>query len=182
MFLLGCGYIGAVMQADGHVHLAALVKAADRASASPAEVLTIAASSHPAFAQLLRDTSISEMLGRAIAAGPMPWRTRAIASGRIALVGDAAGYVEPFTGEGMTWAIESAGMLARSIECSGGAWNRDAADMYARMWNARIAGAQRMCRWISAGLERPMLSRMLHRVAARVPSLTEQLVRRAVAA
>ena len=50
----------------------------------------------------------------------LPWKgtpalTRAsarIADERLFLVGDAAGYVEPFTGEGMAWAVMSAAALA----------------------------------------------------------------------
>lgn len=44
---------------------------------------------------------------------------------RVLLVGDAAGYVEPFTGEGMTWALEAARAVvphARRIVDSG--WQR----------------------------------------------------------
>ncbi len=34
-------------------------------------------------------------------------RQRRVGHGRLIAVGDAAGYVEPFTGEGMAWAIEN---------------------------------------------------------------------------
>ncbi|MEM6978488.1 MAG: hypothetical protein AAF539_02400 [Planctomycetota bacterium] len=34
-------------------------------------------------------------------------RRRVVGRGGVVLIGDAAGYVEPLTGEGMTWAIES---------------------------------------------------------------------------
>ena len=35
------------------------------------------------------------------------------ADGRVFLIGDATGYIEPFTGEGMTWAMQDACMIAR---------------------------------------------------------------------
>ncbi len=47
---------------------------------------------------------------------PLLTRTRSnIESGNIFVLGDAAGYVEPFTGEGMTWAIQSAIELSRIV-------------------------------------------------------------------
>ena len=41
-------------------------------------------------------------------------RERVEARGRVFVIGDAAGYVEPFTGEGMSWAIEHARVSRRS--------------------------------------------------------------------
>jgi 2-polyprenyl-6-methoxyphenol hydroxylase-like FAD-dependent oxidoreductase len=41
-------------------------------------------------------------------------RARRLAGHRCFVVGDAAGYVEPFTGEGMAWAVMSAAAVAAS--------------------------------------------------------------------
>lgn len=95
------GYIGFVRLPDGRVDAAAAFESeAMRAAGGPAR---------------LAGEILSRAGGDADAVLHATWRgtaalTRARAGvecGRTLVVGDAAGYVEPFTGEGMTWAIES---------------------------------------------------------------------------
>lgn len=47
--------------------------------------------------------------------GPMAWRTRAPISDGVLLVGDAADFVDPFTGEGIFMALQSAELAAPAI-------------------------------------------------------------------
>lgn len=47
-----------------------------------------------------------------LASGPFDWPTRAVVADRVALVGDAAGYYDPFTGEGIYHALLGARLLA----------------------------------------------------------------------
>ncbi|MBL8999547.1 MAG: FAD-dependent monooxygenase [Phycisphaerae bacterium] len=61
---------------------------------------------------------------------PLLTRARScVESGRVMVLGDAAGYVEPITGEGMTWAIQSAVAAAGYIHARhlgqrpGGLWS-----------------------------------------------------------
>ena len=84
-------------------------------------------------------------------------RRRAPASERLFVVGDAAGYVEPFTGEGMAWALEGASALlpwlARLVEdgpagCAAG-WTR----AYRRAVGRRQTGS----RAVVALVRRPRL-------------------------
>jgi len=183
MFLLRGGYLGAIRQHDGVIHLAALVASRGRRLRSnPTSVLAQAAGAHPRLEHILKTATSSQLNRDVLAVGPMPWRPRAVAARRVALVGDAAGYIEPFTGEGMAWAIESALLLSACIAESGNAWNHATADMYARMWRERIERRQRLCRWLAAGLQRPLVSGALARAAIALPSLTGRLVRQAVAA
>jgi len=48
--------------------------------------------------------------------GPRSWRTNQISGDQWALVGDAAGLVDPITGEGIYYALKSAEILAESID------------------------------------------------------------------
>jgi len=48
-------------------------------------------------------------------AGPFRRRARALRAGRVLLVGDAAGYVDALTGEGVSLAVRSAAVLARCL-------------------------------------------------------------------
>jgi flavin-dependent dehydrogenase len=102
MFLAPAGYLGAVRQDDGRVHFAALVGGADRfKSRNPRAFVHHVVQHHPRLSRL-RFNGVANSF-QPIAAGPMPWRPNDVARGSVALVGDAAGYIEPFTGEGMTW-------------------------------------------------------------------------------
>ena len=88
----------------------------------------------------------------------MPCAARRRTAPGVALVGGAAGYVEPFTGEGMAWAIESAALLDRAVaSCAPGAFTADAAARYERSWRLAIGRAQRRCAWIARALEHPAL-------------------------
>jgi flavin-dependent dehydrogenase len=97
----GSGYVGAVRLPGGRVNLAAaLDPARTRRLGGPAR----------AAAAILESAGLD-------AAGvwsarwrgtPALTRSRRVQSGRVFVIGDAAGYVEPFTGEGMTWAITGA--------------------------------------------------------------------------
>ena len=84
-------------------------------------------------------------------------RSRVEADGTVFLCGDAAGYVEPFTGEGMTWALTAAERLSpRLREALGGnyahgAWTRD---LKAESRRRRI-----LCRSVGSMLRKPRLTR-----------------------
>lgn len=101
-------------------------------------------------------------------------------SGRVFVVGDGVGYVEPFTGEGMSWALMSAEMGAQHAMASlrgaysDGAWTRDV--------GSRLAREKRACRAVTGVLRRPSLTRACARVASWSPALSSFVARRVVAA
>lgn len=81
---------------------------------------------------------------------------------RILAFGDAAGYVEPFTGQGMEWAMTSAvevASFAREIIARGGGWN----GLEVREWESRLKKTVRrrqvLCRGVSKLLRSPRLLR-----------------------
>lgn len=84
-------------------------------------------------------------------------RPRRVAGERLLLVGDAAGYVEPFTGEGMAWAMMGGAAAATAIGDGAAApavvERRWAAD-HRRLFAAR----HRRCRAIAALLRSPRLT------------------------
>lgn len=135
------GYLGLVREGDGTVHVAGLV--GPRANLRrPAEFVAVALG--------LAETP---RLDRLTACGPLPWTPRAIAGRGVVLVGDAAGYVEPFTGEGMAWAIEGAAALVDAVAEHG--LGEAGRDTYVRRHRAAIARRQRTCRRLVALLDRP---------------------------
>ncbi|MCM2270896.1 MAG: NAD(P)/FAD-dependent oxidoreductase [Thermoanaerobaculia bacterium] len=68
----------------------------------------------PAFAERLRG---APAISRDRGAGPFRQRARRAAAGRVALVGDAGGYVDALTGEGLAIAFEEALALAPALAC-----------------------------------------------------------------
>jgi flavin-dependent dehydrogenase len=139
LILFGSAYVGLVRRGDA-VHMAAIVERGDRWPTAPAEALRMMATRAPQLARFLAHYEASQpMPALEAACGPLPWKPRAVTAGRVALVGDAAGYAEPYTGEGMGWAIEGAMLLG---ECFRDGWTAAAAAEYQRRWRATVGRAQ----------------------------------------
>ncbi|MCZ7652423.1 MAG: NAD(P)/FAD-dependent oxidoreductase [Thermoanaerobaculia bacterium] len=66
----------------------------------------------PALAARLREAPVA---GPDRGAGPFGQRARAVARGRVLLVGDAAGYLDPLTGEGLALGFAQARALATAL-------------------------------------------------------------------
>src|SRR5439155_14732807 len=103
-------------------------------------------------------------------------RAKALAGERWFAVGDAAGYVEPFTGEGMAWAVMSAAALAPIAARAVREWSFS----HAREWEGahrRVIGKrQRVCRVVSRVLRSPTLTAVAVRVLSVFPVLSRPVV------
>lgn len=149
MVVVPGGYLGAVRNASGSIHVAGLIDLTHVRHWQPAELVAAAAA-----VLGLDPATASGQLG----AAPMPWRPSAVTGPRTALIGDAAGYVEPFTGEGMGWALESAELLAESVAGRPpGSWDESAARCYRRSWQRAIGSRQRTCRVVASLVAHPRL-------------------------
>lgn len=106
--------------------------------------------------------------------GPLR-RTRQAGAGRVIAVGDAAGYVEPFTGEGMTWGMQS-GIAAAdhihrrlaALECVGEHWDQQLGKLLRRR--------KRHCRWVASTLANPVGRRLIRFSLVRCPGLARPLL------
>lgn len=144
------GYVGAVAVEDGRMTVAAALD-----PDSLREHGTIAA----AATQVLREAGISPATEFSDAqwSGTLPLTRRMMtpAGRRLFVVGDAAGYVEPFTGEGMAWALAGAEQVTPYVRAAAAAWDVN----LIRAWgntHARLVGRdQRWCRAISRTLRSP---------------------------
>lgn len=105
-------------------------------------------------------------------------RPRQPGAERLFAVGDAAGYVEPFTGEGVFWALTGARLSAPFVARVGEVWDPSLLDGWTRAHAGLVGRAQRLCRLISWALARPSLSRGLIRMLRDQPRLAGPLVRR----
>ena len=97
-----------------------------------------------------------------------------VAGPRWFAIGDAAGYVEPFTGEGMAWAMASAAAVVPFAEQ---AWSPELAGQWARHHRKIVGGRQRTCRIVAAGLRSHLARSLAVRALALVPSFAGPLLR-----
>ncbi|OZM72054.1 monooxygenase [Amycolatopsis antarctica] len=97
-------------------------------------------------------------------AGPLRQRVRGRVAGRVLLAGDAAGYLDAITGEGISVALATAADLVDCLVA-------DRPDRYERAW----LRTSRRTRLLTGGLlwarHRPVLSRAVVPVAAALPRL-----------
>lgn len=82
-----------------------------------------------------------------------------LASERVFVVGDAAGYVEPFTGEGMAAAIEGAIAIAPFVDRALNNYTEQLANKWHQEHTRRLRSRQRACRMIAWGVRHPQLLR-----------------------
>lgn len=130
------GYLGVVAESHEQIHVAGLIDRNSNVS-RPDDLLNEVARDWPLLAAALQEGRPS----RWHAAGPLPWVPTCIADESTALVGDAAGYAEPFSGEGMRWAFESAQGLCATWK-QHGAWSAAAARTYLNWHRDHIARRQ----------------------------------------
>ena len=85
-----------------------------------------------------------------------------VASGRVLLLGDAMRYIEPFTGEGMSWGIHCARHIVPFVE---EVMNDRSIDVSWGRFCARLLRRRHLtCRLVGATIRRPMLLRTLLRM------------------
>ncbi len=107
---------------------------------------------------------------------PLSQTTRPVSANGLFLLGDAAGYVEPFTGEGMAWALEGARQLAPIIVQAIKTGVAGAEDRWNRRYAQRFSGAQRRCRLISKGLRSTSITVTVAEVLGAMPSLAKPVI------
>lgn len=102
--------------------------------------------------------------------------TRPLAAERLFLLGDATGYVEPFTGEGMGWAPTSARAVAplalRAIE----RWDPALPRAWSGLHRDLVGHRQRLCRGVATLLRHPRLARTTLDLVALAPAVARLII------
>ena len=139
------GYVGLVRLEDGRVDLAAAIRRPSK-NESPFGRNEIAAR----ISALLRTFGRQELTPQNIAdlkMTPPLTRSRKVGFGALLVAGDAAGYVEPFTGEGMAWAIEG-GIEAADCVSQHFSVTTQNPPVLAEQWERAYAKISRKRQWI----------------------------------
>jgi flavin-dependent dehydrogenase len=160
------GYVGAVEVESGRINIAAAIDPAflkAHPTASGAVLAILGEAGVRASASL--DTI--DWMGTI----PLTRRLSRPAARGVFVLGDAAGYVEPFTGEGMAWAFAGAEAVVpfvrRAIGSHGHGLERDWIRTYAR----GIGRDQRWCRLVARLLRVPAIVTPLLLLLQRKPGL-----------
>ena len=165
------GYVGLVRQEDQRLNVAAAFDACFvRGHGSPERAVR----AHLESAGMPR---LPEVIHRGWrGTPPLTRRLSSLGEERLFLVGDAAGYVEPFTGEGMGWALWGALALAPLAHAGVERWDEALLQRWDKVHRRRIRQGQRVCRMVAWGLRRPWMARAAVRVFGTVPVLARPLV------
>ncbi|MGW5104945.1 NAD(P)/FAD-dependent oxidoreductase [Streptomyces sp. NPDC004100] len=115
-------------------------------------------SAFPALTAALHGAPATAVRG----AGPLLQRVRRRVEGRVLLVGDAAGYVDALTGEGIALALTTAEAAVRCIAAG-------RPDRYEREWSRATRRHRLLTRALLAASSRPAGARLVVPVASRVP-------------
>jgi geranylgeranyl reductase family protein len=118
----------------------------------------------------------AELLGQPRAIGPLALDARGVSAAGVLLVGDAAGFYDPFTGEGVTLALRSAELAAEATEEALRSGNPERLSGYAQRRQAATRDKFRFNRVLQQIVGRPWLANLVARRLVARPRLANRLV------
>lgn len=166
------GYVGLVRLEDGRLDVAAAFDVAfvkSQGGLGPAAEAVLGEVRWPLPAGL------AELAWKGTPA--LTRRAKQLAGERWFAIGDAAGYVEPFTGEGMAWAVASAAAVAPLAARGVQSWNSSLVREWESAYRCVIGSRQRACRVVSRVLRSPALTGAAVRALSVLPALSRPVVR-----
>ncbi len=170
------GYVGLAPLGGGVTNVAVVVDLRrDGVQGPPADAIRRHLSSFPT---LRGRVEAMELASPVRGAGPFGRSTRRASADRTLLVGDAADFYDPFTGEGVYAALRGAELAA---ECASDALRRDRLDAaslmrYDEMRRATFAAKWTLERIVSWVIARPRVLSHVARRLAQLPGMADQLV------
>lgn len=172
--LMACGsegYAGLVRLEDGRLNIAAAL--------APGAVAAHRGAGR-AVAALVRRAGLPSLPVETLAWQGVPAlgrrRTR-VAAERLLLLGDAAGYVEPFTGEGMTWAMASGLAVAPLVLAARACWEPGLAAAWDGRYRRLLGARQHRCRLVTQALRYPALTGAAVRLLSWFPGIATPVTR-----
>lgn len=164
-------YLGMVRLEDGRLNLAA---------ACDAQLLRRAGSPTQLAARLLQEVALpfpAELTTAAWQGTPPLTRSRRrLADERLFVLGDAATYVEPFTGEGMAWALQAAILVGPFASEAIERWTSSLTEQWEACYATQLAARQRTCQRVAQLLRRPLLAGAANALLHYFPQAATRLV------
>ncbi len=168
------GYVGIAPVDDRLVSLGMVLRLPREPVGSPTAALFRGLADYPSLAHHLADARPVEPVR---GMGPLAHAVRAVAGPGFALVGDAAGFLDPFTGEGLYRALRGAQTLAREAHT---ALDRpgsivDVSASYAAARRAAFGAKERLTWLVQVFVHTPALMDYAVQRLARRPALAQRL-------
>jgi flavin-dependent dehydrogenase len=165
------GYVGFVGIEGNRVDVAAAVDPAFvKVSGGAAEAVT----------SIMRSAGLAQMEGltQAVWVGTLPITRKLVspAAERLFVVGDAAGYTEPFTGEGIAWALSSGAAVAPFAIKAITSWNQKLICDWVAFYRRLIVNQQWPSRMISSVFTNPLLSELAVWTISGMPAVATPFV------
>ena len=165
------GYIGALQMEDGHLELAAALDPAAIKRWGPGETVHRILQHSP----LPRFEGVCELEWQGT--NPLSRQTAPPAGRRIFFVGDAAGYIEPFTGEGMAWAIASGAAVAGIAHQAAQRYSDDLPRHWIQNRERLLRGRMRLCQLVTQSLRSQRLTELNVAILSHFPFLATPVIR-----
>jgi len=159
------GYVGTVVLEDARLDIAAALKpAAVKAMGGPACAVSRVASDagRPLH-------GLERLRWRATA--PLTGTRERLSLPGVMVLGDAAGYVEPFTGEGMAWALNSShAAMPIALNAIANGWSEALGRQWERAHRSAVRRGQWRCHLFARLLRRPAMTHAGIGALSRIPA------------
>ncbi len=166
------GYVGMASVEKDQLNIAAAVDAG----------LVQELGMHQAVRTLLKNTATDDLVDldhiEWHGTPPLTRHSPCLAAERLFVLGDAAGYVEPFTGEGMAMAWVGANRIVPLLIRAIAGWHPDLALQWSRVYRRAIGNRLTICRTLTALVRHPWAVRATLSVLATCPMLCAPVVER----
>jgi flavin-dependent dehydrogenase len=164
------GYVGMSRSCRDQLNVAAAVDAGLLSRASPAQIVT----------SMLNRAGVTLPSGLDAACWrgtpPLTSHPLHVAAERIFLVGDAGGYVEPFTGEGMAAALETAVAVTPLVAQAANRWVPSLVICWDALHRQIVRDRQATCRQLAWVLRRPWAAFAALSLCRVLPSVARHLM------
>jgi flavin-dependent dehydrogenase len=164
------GYVGISRIDDFRLNVAAAIDPAILSQRSPGEIVADTL----AEAEVRRPATLH--LANWRGTPPLTSRPNCVAFERVFVIGDAGGYTEPFTGEGIAAALESAMAVTPLIVMAANAWLPSMAACWESLHRQIVYDRQHTCRQLAWILRRPWAAIAAIEVSRALPSIATRLI------